>query len=186
MEIAHRIEHAPNEAVCGDALLIVEDGSSVLIVVADGEGHGPAASEASHRLCEYVANNSEQRLDDLLWGAHRALKGERGVAVIVLRVDRVAHSLSFCGVGNVELQTLSKVPIRPVCDRGMVGRRMRRATVHEFPLSPGDLLIVHSDGISARLSPSHYQRLSVQEIAEAAMRDHRRSHDDAICVAVRY
>ncbi len=116
MEIAHRIEHAPNEAVCGDALLIVEDGSSVLIVVADGEGHGPAASEASHRLCEYVANNSEQRLDDLLWGAHRALKGERGVAVIVLRVDRVAHSLSFCGVGNVELQTLSKVPIRPVCD----------------------------------------------------------------------
>lgn len=186
MEIAHRIERAPNEAVCGDALLIVDSGSSVLIVVADGEGHGPAASEASSRLCEYIANHSEQRLDELLWGAHHSLKGDRGVAVIVLRVDKSSHSLSFCGVGNVELQTLSKVPIRPVCDRGMVGRRMRRATVHDFSLSPGDLLIVHSDGISARLSPSHYRRLSVHEIAEAAMRDHRRSHDDAICVAVRY
>jgi serine/threonine protein phosphatase PrpC len=186
MEIAHRIERAPNEAVCGDAFLIVENGPSVLIVVADGEGHGPAASEASRQLCEYIANNSEQRLDDLLWGAHRNIKGDRGVAVIALRVDRHAHSLSFCGVGNVELQTLSKVPIRPVCDRGMVGRRVRRVTVHDFPLNSGDLLIVHSDGVSARLSPAHYRRLSVQEIAEAAMRDHRRIHDDAICVAIRY
>jgi phosphoserine phosphatase RsbX len=186
MEIGAVIRAKVGESACGDAWVAVDHEGSTLIALADGLGHGPEAARAAKAACDHVAAHPGPDLNQLMKGCDRALASTRGAALSLLYFDRERHELTHAGVGNVELQAVSRAAIHPPNSPGVVGIRLRRIMVSVFALSPGDLLAVFTDGVSSRYRLEAYRALPVQAAAEAIVREHGKDHDDASCLIIRY
>ncbi len=183
--IAQVTRPCAGQTVCGDQIEVVEASASTVVALADGLGHGEAAAVAADAFCQYVRNASELPLNQILMGAHKQIAGTRGVVAAILRVGNNGR-LAFSGVGNAELHARSQYPIRPLLARGVVGVRLTKATQFEYELCPGDVLVMHSDGLSSRFSLDNYAHLTPALIVETLLAEHGKMHDDASCVAIRY
>lgn len=159
------------------------------MAVADGLGHGPEAAAASQAAIAFLTSHPRRELDDLLRGCHHRLRGTRGAAVALARIDLAHDRLSYCGVGNIEARVVGHAPTRPISYNGIVGAILPHFRVFEFPFQPHDLLFLHSDGISARFDLDDPPGLSAQPaqlIAETIARNWARAHDDATIIVVRH
>jgi serine/threonine protein phosphatase PrpC len=172
------------ETVCGDAYAVVR-GVRTLIALADGLGHGPAAAEAAESFCRFVADRPGSGLRQLLEQASEEIAKTRGAVAALLRIDRSRGEIEFAGIGNIEVQAVSREPIRPISAAGIVGRRIRKLQVFRYRIHRGDLLIAYTDGISSRFSLGDYAELEEQALADKVLADHGKLHDDATCVVIR-
>lgn len=176
----------------GDALAFRSGGGSRMVMLADGLGHGEAAAEASALAARYVTENGQHSPATLLRGMHAALRRTRGVAVALAEVDDSRQRLTFCGVGNIgarlyrggRWETLLSSP-------GIVGAFTLRTPVPVLrDWTPGDMLVLHSDGLPSRWSPEGTELLHDHDaavIAAALFRDSgsaARPLRDDTCVAV--
>ena len=168
----------------GDAYVVLRT-ENVLLAMADGLGHGPTAREAALAFCEFVSLHADWPLDAILRASSQAMAHTRGAAAGLLRIGLGTGRASFAAVGNVELRTASARPFHPVSTPGIVGRPFRNVVVFEYEMSPGDTLVLHTDGISSRMDPSLLAGLDEQDAADAVLREHGKDHDDATCVVVR-
>jgi hypothetical protein len=151
-----------------------------------GLGHGEAAAAAADAFCAYVRSQPDASPDHVLLGAHAALRGTRGVVAAVLRIHPDPARLELAGVGNIEVHSVSRTPIRPTSHPGVVGVRLRTVRTVAFALHPGDLVILRSDGISSRFDLADLAHLDAQPLAEALLARHGTAHDDASCLVLRY
>ncbi len=154
VEITHAVYQRAKAGydVSGDAYLIQEYDEEMLICLADGLGSGPAAAEASHRAIEWVADHYQAPLPQIVQGCHAALRETRGAVMALMRIDTVRQQLGFVGVGNVEFHACSAQPMRPISYGGIVGSRLPSLHEFNFTYTLGDLIILHTDGISRRFS----------------------------------
>jgi serine/threonine protein phosphatase PrpC len=185
VEIAIATRPMMGESANGDSVVTVR-GDSIVIAVADGLGHGPIAAEASALFCGFVRENPALDLERLMRDGSEHISRTRGAAAAVVRISPEAETLSFVGVGNIELQAVSRDHIRPVCMPGIVGRPIRKVIEFGYRFGPGDLLAVFSDGISSRFDLKDYRDLLAQECADTILERHGKHHDDATCVIARY
>jgi len=177
---------ADGETVCGDGHLIAARDAGTLIVVADGLGHGPHAALAATTLCKYAEEHAEDSLEMLLHGADRAVASTRGAAVMIARVELKTATLTVAGVGNVALRSWSKEKIQPLPARGVLGRGIRNVRTFRYTLSHGDMFALYTDGISGNFDIESVKHQSATAIARTVLENHRKSHDDATCVVVRF
>jgi hypothetical protein len=173
------------EVECGDQFAVHTREGITTAVLADGLGHGAEAARAARLAADLVKESGALPLVKLLGACHDALRGSRGAAVTLLRCSARDHTLSHCGVGNVELVGLTRHRIRPITTPGIVGVRARRLAETTHVLSAGDLLVLHTDGVSSRLSLEPLQALDAQAAAGAVLRAYAKDHDDAACIVVR-
>ena len=138
--------------VSGDAYLIKEYDEGMLVCLVDGLGSGPAAAEASQAAIDWVAAHDQAPLPQIMQGCHTALRGTRGAVMALMRIDTVQQQLGFVGVGNIEFHAWSAQPMRPISYGGIVGSRL--PSLHEFNFNYrlGDLVVLHTDGVSRRFS----------------------------------
>lgn len=186
MDVGTANRPADGETVSGDAFLIVERNPRTLIVVADGLGHGPLAALAADTLCKYVEEHPDEPLEMLLRGADRAVASTRGAAVMIARVDQESATLDVAGVGNVALRSWAKERIQPLPARGVLGRGLRHVRIFRYSLVPGDMFALFTDGVSGSFDIDAIKSQSASAIAKNVVDVHRKSHDDATCVVVRY
>ncbi|MGW6057706.1 ATP-binding protein [Streptomyces sp. NPDC055189] len=162
---------------------------AVLVMMCDGLGHGPLAARASAAAVEAFQDTPATDPEGIMSAVHRALRGTRGGAAAVARIDPAAHRVQYCGVGNISgflighdaRKTLLSVP-------GIVGANMRRLRTFEEPLPEGGALAMHSDGLTERWDHTtlpgllHHSPLVVagQLLREAGVR-----RDDASVVVVK-
>jgi phosphoserine phosphatase RsbX len=175
---------APGETVCGDAYAILAHGSTTLIALADGLGHGSEAAEAALRFIEFARANAERGLEDILRGAHRALAGTRGAAAGLLRFDPSARAIEFAGVGNIEVLARSRHRVAPICMPGVLGGRLKRTVRFGYAIDPGDLVVLCSDGLT-RVELGGVDGARPQKLAEQLLKTHYGGRDDATCVVLR-
>lgn len=175
----------PGQSVCGDAVL-VRAGPVSVVVVADGLGHGEAAAEAAQTFIKWVEANVERQPSVVLQTANDALAHTRGAAAMVAQFNGAEHRLTVAGVGNIELRSNSRRPVSAVSTPGIIGRPVRKVMQFDYPLTPGDLFAMMSDGIATRFALSQYASLPMEQAAERILADHGKSTDDATCVLVRY
>ncbi len=185
IEIGTAQRPARHQTVCGDALAVVRLNGTVVIALADGLGHGPEAREAAEAFCAWVEGRPVEDFHKLLRGATGTLAGTRGAAGAVTRIDETRGAMEFCGVGNIELRALSRERIAPICVEGIIGRPLRTIKSFDYPVYPGDLLVLHSDGISTRFDLARYHDGLVGDIAGLILAEHGKDHDDATCVVIR-
>lgn len=167
------------ELANGDAVVVRDEGTAVLLAVVDAVGHGPLAAT--------VAATAEKSLlasplDDVLRiveHLHESLRGTRGAAALVCLYT--AGWIDACRIGDVEMRCerarFSTVPVR-----GVLGGDMQRLRVFGGPVSCPDRVVIHSDGVSARFDLEGLQALAPSEACRAIMDVHRRRYDDASVV----
>jgi len=185
LDIASVRRPCRGEKACGDSFAISEDDGVTLIAMADGLGHGPLAEEASKAFCEYAEANSTKAITFIMEKATSVISRTRGAAAALIRVNEKAGTLTFCGIGNIEFQAVSKKPMRPVCSPGIVGRPLRKVVPFEYQISDGDTFAVYSDGISSRYELKTYATTTPQKCVDAILENHGKYHDDATCLVVR-
>lgn len=186
MDIAVASRPKPCETECGDQCAIIENGGDMLIVVADGLGHGCEAAKAAKAACDFVRANAGDELDHMIIACSKAITNTRGVAMSLLRIQPTNHQMVYVGVGNVEMRSLTQQAITPVNTPGIVGRRIVRVKTMNYRLHTGDLLLMYTDGISERVNLKPYVNLDVQVIADRILADFAKQQDDATCAVIRY
>lgn len=174
------------ETACGDRWAArVRDGS-LLLLVADGLGHGAMAAAAAGAVVDAFLASDLDEPAAILEHLHRVVSHTRGAAVSVVRVE--GDAVRFAGLGNVAGTIASPDGGRRgmVSMPGIVGHKSRGVREFGYELAPEAVVVLHSDGVSDRWSLRDYPGLSRQDpllIAGTLLRDAGVRRDDA-CVAV--
>jgi anti-sigma regulatory factor (Ser/Thr protein kinase) len=172
------------ELVCGDAMDWIESKDRVVVVMADGLGHGPLAAEAAHEAIHIFREHSRLTPGAMLGRMNDALRKTRGAAVAIAEVRPLSGTLTYAGIGNISGIVLSagKLGRNMVSHNGTVGHIAPR--IQEFTVEwPRDgRLIMFSDGLQTRWSLTQYPGLvnrPAAVIAAVLLRDFRRGRDDS-------
>jgi len=177
------------ELRCGDAWEEQEQSGKRLIMVADGLGHGVAASDAAHEALAALRANTHKSPKDIIEAAHGRLQKTRGAAVAVAEIDFARQVVRYSGIGNIVGVIVANGKSRSmVSHNGIVGHASETIREFNFPWQPDAFLIMHSDGLSGRWNLGHYQGLQFKSpslIAAVLYRDFKRVRDDATVVVSR-
>ena len=178
------------ETECGDHWgFVVGDDGRAMLAVADGLGHGVSAAQASRRAVELAEENASESAAMVVAAMHAGLRASRGAAIAVAELTADATAVRFAGLGNIAGALVGPLTSRSlVSHNGIAGHEMRK--IQEFAYDwPGDaLLILHSDGLSARWDLGRYPGLIRRHpsvVAGVLYRDFTRGRDDALVVVVR-
>jgi hypothetical protein len=176
----------PSEHEFGDAWAVAGEGEQLLVMVADGLGHGPEAARASQAAVAIVHPSAVFAPEPLLQLAHGALHGTRGAALAVACLDSGAQELRFAGIGNITVSLHGGGAARHlVSHNGIVGSNMRKVQEFALPLGSDAMLIMHSDGLGTRWDLERYPGLALRHpslIAAVLYRDYARHRDDVTVV----
>ncbi|HEY0811926.1 MAG TPA: ATP-binding SpoIIE family protein phosphatase [Pseudonocardia sp.] len=175
------------EPVCGDAYAVrVEEGRTTLMLC-DGSGHGPLAAAASREAVRVFQRIADPTPESALRQIHAALSGTRGGAVSVAQLDRAGAVVRFAGVGNVAGAVVGPDGKRSMVSiGGIAGYRTPTVRAFDYPLPPGAVVVLHSDGVRTRWDGAELGRVlesSPLMIAATLLRDAGLRQDDA-CVVV--
>jgi anti-sigma regulatory factor (Ser/Thr protein kinase) len=177
------------ETICGDAWGSDVDGERLSVAVIDGLGHGPDAAVASHAALAAFRRSPGRTPAEIIESMHGALRSTRGAAIAIASINRDRGRVLYCGVGNISGTILSAGRIqRMVSHNGTVGHALRKVQEFQYTIEPNDLLVMHSDGISAGWTIEEYSgvlRHHPAILAASIYRDHCRGRDDATVVVVR-
>ena len=178
------------ESVCGDAWdSHLEQGRS-LYLLADGLGHGPVAHEAAEEAVAAFRKHAAKTPKEILQAIHFALAKTRGAAIAIAEILHPRGEVRYAGSGNIASVILGGQQARSLVSmNGTPGHNL--GTVQEFmyPWTPGDLLVMHSDGLGTRWNLKDYPGLRTRHpglIAGVLFRDFSRKRDDASILVTGY
>ncbi|WP_329353741.1 ATP-binding protein/SpoIIE family protein phosphatase [Streptomyces sp. NBC_01261] len=160
-------------------------GDGLLVMSCDGLGHGPLASLAAQAAVNAFRTGNGRTPEQAMEEVHRALRGTRGAAVAIARLESDGRVL-FCGVGNITAALLTATSRANLLSHpGIAGHQMHRLRTHEYRLPAQGMLVMHSDGLSDRWSPADLTGLLHHPpavIATALLRQAGTRRDDASAV----
>lgn len=178
------------EEVCGDHWSLTEQRGQWQLLVADGLGHGPMASDAAVQAARLFRTARSRALPDLLESIHAGLRSTRGAALAIADVDVGRQIVRFAGVGNIagSVVSASSGTRNMVSLNGTAGVEMRKVTEFSYPWPDDALLVLHSDGLGSRWNVEDYPGLYLRHptvIAAVLYRDHERGRDDVTVVVAK-
>ncbi|MET0382985.1 MAG: ATP-binding protein [Burkholderiaceae bacterium] len=176
------------ETISGDAWDIRLDAGRAAVIVADGLGHGPAASEASGAaLATFAAARGSPSA--VLERAHAAMRATRGAAVAIAEVDALAATVLFAGAGNIAGRMISGIEDRVLMSQhGTLGVQIRKLQDAPYAWPEHALIVLHSDGLTTRWNlkdAGGLLRCDPAVVAGWLLRDHARGRDDATVVVLK-
>jgi anti-sigma regulatory factor (Ser/Thr protein kinase) len=178
-----------NADVNGDAFVIKQWAESALVGLIDGLGHGQFAQRAAQAARQYVESHFDLPLAQIFRGAGHACRATRGVVMALARFDWARERMVFASVGNIEARVLSQAePVRFIIRRGIVGLNAPSAVVTEHPWPPGNVLVLHSDGLRTHWGWGEFPGLADQPAdvaAQSLLGALAKAEDDATALVVR-
>lgn len=176
-----------SEQVCGDRFSVRVHPGGPLLLVADGLGHGPLAATAAAAAVDAFQTTDLGEPAAIVKHLHHRLLRGRGAAVAVAGLDLGRRTVRFAGVGNIAGFVASSTARRGMASLpGIVGVQTRTVREFSYPLEPGSVVVLHSDGLTDRWHLPAYPGLTRHSslvIAATLLRDAGKQHDDA-CVLV--
>jgi anti-sigma regulatory factor (Ser/Thr protein kinase) len=170
------------ERECGDSWRLATEGDITAALVVDGLGHGPLAAQAAQCSTRTFGETPFDAPKLLIERMHRSLAGTRGAAAACVLIDAQGQ-LSYAGVGNISASLISFEKSQGLASHnGTLGLRMPRLQQFEYQRSHGTMVVMHSDGISARWDMARKEDLLRRHpatVAAVLYRDHARGRDDA-------
>lgn len=174
---------------CGDQGQWWRRDDGLLLCLVDGLGHGPNAETAALAVLEYMGAHRDEDLHELFAGCDRAVRHTRGAAAGLAHIDERTGVLTFAGIGNIWGLIRDHREIRMISDYGIVGGGYRKLRPETYPLEPGNLVMLATDGIQARSADQGWPSVPFGELqAQADMILERwgRKTDDAAVMLYRY
>lgn len=177
------------EFVCGDAWCVQHRPDSLVVLVADGLGHGHSAAEASAAALTTFSSRAFASSVDALQAIHDGLRHTRGAAAAIAEVDRRQRIVKFAGVGNISGLVCANGHARQaVSHNGTLGHQARYFREYSYPWEQDTLMVVHSDGLGSHWSLDSYPGIRARHpaiISAVLYRDHSRQRDDVTVLVVR-
>jgi anti-sigma regulatory factor (Ser/Thr protein kinase) len=172
------------EQACGDGFAVREVDGRRQVLVSDGLGHGPLAERASQEAVRVFAGVGALPPAAVVDALHRTLGHTRGAALAVAELDPDGGRVRYAGLGNISGTVLSPDGGRRgmVSLPGIAGHQKRQIREYEYPLPPGAVVLMHSDGVVDRWQPADYPGLLTHSplvIAATVLRDAGTRNDDA-------
>jgi anti-sigma regulatory factor (Ser/Thr protein kinase) len=176
------------EQLSGDKWLACEVGQSLYCLVVDGLGHGFEAAEAARLACERFKKNLTVNPASMLKIMHDSLRGSRGAVAAAAKIDFAQNKLTYAGLGNITGLLFDGDQCKHLVSlNGTLGYEFRKATEFEFPWSSQSTLVMHSDGISSKVSENRGKGMSASAgIAAASLYfNYAKKNDDATVLVAR-
>jgi negative regulator of sigma-B (phosphoserine phosphatase) len=175
----------------GDRYLVYPVAQGVLLAVVDGLGHGAEAAAAAELAVQTLQGHAVEAVTPLLQRCHETTRGTRGVVIGLASIDSLRGTLTWLGVGNVEGVLVSRVDRRArqrmlLSRAGIVGAQLPSLAASVVPLTPGDLLILATDGIRSDANWQVILTDSPQKIADRILAEYSKGTDDALVLVSRY
>lgn len=179
----------PGEERCGDGWSVSRTRNRVRMLVCDGLGHGPLAADVSDLAIETFLARPDLGPGPLIQAIDPVLKPTRGAAIAIADLDLETDVVTFAGIGNIGANVFSGVKSRGMVSmNGIVGHQLRKVSEFTYDCGPGDMIMLHSDGLSAHWKIEDYPGLAFRStslIAGTFYRDFNRPKDDATLVLLR-
>ncbi len=177
------------EDISGDTWSCMERPDGMTVMLADGLGHGIQAAESSRQAVRLFESNHHTPPSQGVLLLHQGLSGTRGCALAIADISLREGCVRNCGIGNICSRVVLKDTERNlVSHNGIAGYEARKIQEFSTPWELDALLVMHSDGMTARWHLSDYPLLSrchPAVIAAVLYRDHARGHDDVSVVVIR-
>jgi hypothetical protein len=171
------------EEVCGDTYAVCAEDGRLRLMMCDGLGHGPLAASASQTAVRSFHEDRSGGPGEILARMHKAMRSTRGGAVAVADIDLGARTVRFAGLGNIAASIVADGRKHGMVSvPGIAGYQARTIKTFDHVLPEGAVVVLHSDGLTERWSPSDRDRLFGQTplvIAAALLRDAGVRKDDA-------
>src|SRR5581483_10510366 len=136
------------EDVCGDGWGAKQTAESMLLMVADGLGHGILAAEAAQEARRIFSLSRSESPGPILQDSHDALKKTRGAAMAVASLNFEKRTIAFAGAGNISASIVTPETSRGMASHnGTVGHQLHKIQEFTFPWSASSILVMHSDGL---------------------------------------
>jgi negative regulator of sigma-B (phosphoserine phosphatase) len=180
------------ESRSGDLAVFAPYDGGALVAAIDGLGHGDGAADASEVAAASFRANPTEPLESLLKRCHHALRSTRGVVATLAWFDLATGGLAWTGIGNVEGRLVradrsqGDAADSPTLFGGVIGWSLPAVRLVRTRLSPGDCVVMATDGIAANFGSALLPGVPAPEQARRVLESHSRGSDDALVVAVRY
>lgn len=173
------------ETACGDSWFYQKKGKRSLLSVIDGLGHGPQAYIAASRAVEALNTYAQLKPNEQCKTVHGELRKTRGAVLTIASLDEQNRQVTYTGVGNISMKIVSPGRTQ-TCNsyNGIVGHILPSSLNEHHSVWDlrHDVIIMHSDGLSARWDLQKYPRIQQHHgiiICAALYKDHRRESDDS-------
>jgi anti-sigma regulatory factor (Ser/Thr protein kinase) len=177
------------EIECGDSWRIADGGAAIGMLMADGLGHGPLAAAAAKTAVSAFVKKPFDPPASIMTSLHRAASGTRGVAAACALLHPAEATVDYAGVGNICGSVVTNGRQRGmVSHNGTLGMQLLRTQQFEYQWPIDSLVVLHSDGLSARWNMELYPGLIQRHpaiIAGILYRDFARERDDATVLVAR-
>ncbi|MBI1823828.1 MAG: SpoIIE family protein phosphatase [Nitrospirae bacterium] len=182
----------------GDRHLVSLFDEGALAAVVDGLGHGREAAESAEAAVKTLGNHPDEPLASLINRCHRNLLRMRGVAMTMVsfqglgKQEQKRTKIEWLAVGNVEgllIHTNQNANPRTewiLLNAGTVGYKLPILRTTSVSISPGDQLILATDGIKDTFAEELPQNIPPQQLASQILARHRNPMDDALVLIIRY
>jgi phosphoserine phosphatase RsbX len=180
------------EESSGDLHVVVSFPGGALVALIDGLGHGPEAAAASLAAAPVLEAHASEPILSLVQRCHDAVRRTRGVVMSLASFRAYDSAMSWVGVGNVGAVLLRRREASGQRDEalavrgGVVGFQLPPLRAETLSVSPGDTLIMATDGIRDAFTTGIVMEHSPQEIAESILVRFATGSDDAHVMVVRY
>ncbi len=146
------------EEVCGDAFAVAAARACPPVVVVDGLGHGLGAADAARLAVAAFESAPDLSPAAQVAAIHDALRGTRGAAVAVARIDPARGQLAYSRASATSRGRSSRARVTRhlVSGNGTAGHSAGRINEFAYPWSDDALLVMHSDGLGSRWQIGSY------------------------------
>jgi phosphoserine phosphatase RsbX len=177
------------ELESGDLHVVIPFPGGALVGLIDGLGHGPEAAAAASAAAGLLEAHASDSVLVLVQRCHDALRKTRGAAMSLASFRTEDSSMTWLGIGNVDgvLVLGNGALAAGIAARGgVVGYQIPMLRTSTVRVSPGDTLIMATDGIRGRFTADLAIDHEPQEIAESTLARFARGSDDAHVLVARY
>jgi serine/threonine protein phosphatase PrpC len=180
------------QTVSGDLHLVKPFARGMLLAAVDGVGHGDEATKAARMAVAVLEQHADESVIALVGRCHKALLKSRGVVMTLASLDALEDTITWLGIGNVTGRLFRagrqvNHPFESVLLRGgIVGYQLPPLQAMVLPVTPGDLLILATDGISDIAVEDVNLNHPPQRIADRILERQFKQTDDALVLVARY
>jgi negative regulator of sigma-B (phosphoserine phosphatase) len=180
------------ESESGDLHVVMPFEGGALVAAIDGLGHGPEAALAARSAANALERRPERPVMALLQNCHESLRGTRGAVITLASFNEPQRTMSWVGVGNIEGTLLRADPGegRPresvMLVGGVPGHQLPSLRSNELHVSPGDTLVLATDGVRGGYLDLMDWSDPPQKLADQLLEEYGKATDDALVLVARY
>lgn len=173
----------------GDNYSIRHYEDKTVIFLIDGLGHGLNASESAIEAVKVFDNYYTEKPQRLMERISKAIYHTRGGAGVIALINKTEQTINFVGIGNITSFIIENgIRKTMVSQNGIIGEDITRIREYLYTFSNDAIIILHSDGISAKWDLNSYPGIEYRHpaiIAGLLYRDFSRGNDDLTVVVVK-